>query len=87
MSNLKVAVRDVNVALIGDTGFEKIPETPTRDEENALVEFVVFIKTNFFPNGKFKMNWWALLTNPQIAKVLAKAMPALIKAIGKWIGL
>ena len=87
MTNLKTEVRNVNVALIGDKGFEKIPDNPTPDEELALVEFVLFIKTNFFSTGKFKMNWWALLTNPQIAKVLAKAMPAIIKAIAKWIGL
>ena len=87
MSTLKTEVRNVHVSLLGDKGFERIPDTPTQEEESALVEFVIFIKTNFFPDGKFKMNWWALLTNPQIAKVLGKAMPAIIKAIAKWVGL
>lgn len=87
MSTLKTEVRNVNVALVGDKGFEKIPDNPSTEEENSLIEFVKFIKDNFFSTGKFKMNWWALVLNPQIAKVLAKAMPAIIKAIGKWIGL
>jgi hypothetical protein len=87
MSNLKTEVRNLNVSIMGSSGFDRIPEKPTQEEENALIEFVVFIKTNFFPEGKFKMNWWALVTNPQIAKVLAKALPSIIKAIGKWIGL
>lgn len=82
---LRTSVTDVH------SGLSEIPlresNSPSNEEENALLEFVVFIKENFFSNGKFKMNWWALVLNPSIAKVLGKAMPAIIKAIGKWIGL
>lgn len=88
MSNLKTEVQKLSVSLFDhDLTFEKVQAAPTQDEENALLEFVIFIKTNFFPGGKFKMNWWSILTNPGIVKVLAKALPAIVKAVGRWIGL
>lgn len=83
MNTLKYEVRKLDVSLNGMESI--ITEVPTQEEENQLLEFVIFVQTYFFKDGKFKINWWGLVINPKVAGILTRALPPLIKAVRKWL--
>lgn len=83
MSNLNHEVKLLDIQLNGTESNDK----PNQEDKANLLEFILFVKDNFFKDGKFKINWWGLITNFKVAGILAKAMPAIIKAIRRWLGL